>query len=195
MISIKFDRAAMFAKLARTEMEIRNKVGPRALNNATKAVVREAKRLFKEQAGVRFQARELRRRVFFRKRARRGSLFTIISLDTRRMPLVKLNARPKAVMSTRGPRTGVTAVMGKGRRVFVKDGFLATVSRPQGANYTGVFRRVGRERDKITEMFSNAPREIFNSSEFQEALREYARDQVKTHVRREVARSRVIRRK
>jgi hypothetical protein len=195
MIRIKFDKAMILAKIAKAEMEIRTKAGPRALNAATKNVVKEAKRLFREEIGVRLNAREMNRRVQFRKRARRGSIYTIIALDARKMPLSKLNPRPKGVMSARGPRTGVTAIMGKGKRVFVKDGFLATVSRPQGANYRGVFRRIGRERDKITEMSSTRPREIFESSNFRVELQEYARDQVKAQMRREVARLNFMKRK
>lgn len=86
-------------------------------------------------------------------------------------PLYDFNARRRIVKTPKGKRIGVTVEVNKGKRVLVKGGFIA-----ETRHRLGVYRRQGKERDKIIHMLTSSVYDIFKETKFAESIQKFAQN-------------------
>lgn len=131
--------------LTRVQRQAVPRAGARAMNRVGTTMRKEAVNAIADSAKI--KKKNIRARMSIRK-ANRRHLQVVITAGGGVVPLIEYSARKT--------RRGVTVNVKRGRKL-VKGAFISTMK----SGHRGVFRRRGRARLKIDEMYSSTVAQLF----------------------------------
>lgn len=116
------------------------------------------------------------RRSMFTENASSNKPVATVKARGKRIPLIELNAKPRTVSKRRRNIAGIT--WGKGRTIA--GSFIARMA----SGHIGVFKRRGKARLPIDELFGPSAAKVFANRRVQKPVREFIRNYLPTELKR-----------
>lgn len=170
MIELKVDLKSLENVLGKKARSVIRQAVVRTMNRALSQATTEAKREISKKLNV--KQKDIKTRIDVTRATARNPKASIQIAD-RKLPLVFFNPRREEVLTSRGPRIGVSVVI-NGVRQLVEGAFLAEVR----SGKLGIWKRVGRARLPIRQQFHSRLSELINTRELTSRLNKVIVDSV-----------------
>ncbi|MDZ4678410.1 MAG: phage tail protein [Oligoflexia bacterium] len=168
MIEVSFDTAKLKDLLQAKAVTVIKKASVHAINTTMISLRTRVKKRLSDELGL--KQKDISKRLNVVKATQTRAVGTLRIFD-KGFPLVQFTPRKVTIQTSRGPRKGVSVLIG-GVRQVVPTGFLITLK----SGKKGIFERVGNERLPIRQLFSSALEEQLKKGSLLTELNDYMLD-------------------
>lgn len=170
---MSFRTKSQIAKVFNDEIKRMQRVRMIALNRAGRSALAQTVMFIRKAYNI--KSSDLKNEIKIKAATRTRDRFRL-TVTHKAIALVKYG-------SARQTRTGVSATISKGKRQQFKSAFIATVGK---GSHTGVFKRKGKARLPIKELYGPSAEQLMSSKQAEEFIQRVFRERLEVELKRAI---------